>query len=84
MDHLMTIFLQRLPTVNIDTLEKVFDEAIIFTKKANPYGGGLMVLAQVTIMIQTYPARTPLMPNQFILATTDTSYTNSSHNLPRI
>ena len=44
MDHLTTIFLRRLPTENIDTLDKVLTEAITFTKQANPNGGGLRLL----------------------------------------
>jgi len=66
MDPLTTIFLKRLPTMNIDTLEKVFTEAITFRKKANPNGGGMMPLAQVVATILTYPVGAPLVPCQFI------------------
>lgn len=45
MDHLTAIFLRRLPVAYIDTLEKVSEEAITFTKHANPNGGGMMMLA---------------------------------------
>lgn len=42
MDQLMAILLRRLPPMDIDTLEKVFQEAVTFTKQANPNGGGSM------------------------------------------
>ena len=45
MNHLTAIFLRRLPPENINTLEKVFAEAITFTKQGNPNGRGLMLLA---------------------------------------
>ena len=45
MDHLTTIFMRRLPSKKINTLDKVFTEAITFTKKDNPNGGGLILLA---------------------------------------
>ncbi len=66
MDHLMTIFLQRLPTTNIDTLLKVFKEEITFTKQPNPNRGGLMVPTQNNTMVPTYPTRAQVMPSQFI------------------
>jgi hypothetical protein len=66
MDHLMAIFLRRLPTTNIDTLEKFFLGAITFTKQANPNGGGLMPLAQAITTIPTYPFVALMMPSQFI------------------
>ena len=67
MDHITTIFLRRLPKVNIDTLDKVFTEEITFTKQANPNGGGLMLPTQAIIIMPAYPAMTPMVPSQFIL-----------------
>ena len=66
MDHLTTIFLRRLPAANIDTLDKVFIEAITFTNQANLNGGGLMLPAQAIITIPTYMVGTPMMSSQFI------------------
>ena len=66
MDHLTAIFLRRLPTIDINTLDKVFLEAITFTKKANPNRGGLMLLAQAITIMPTYPIEEAMMPSQFI------------------
>lgn len=62
----MTIFLRRLPTTNINTLDKVFLKAIIFMKQANPNGGGLMPLAQSITTIPMYIVGALVMPSQFI------------------
>ena len=66
MDPLMAIFLRRLPLGNINTLEKFFAKAIMFTKQANPNGGGIMPLAQVITTIPTYTIGSPMVPSQFI------------------
>jgi len=63
MDHLMAIFLRRLPATDIDTLEKSFFETITFTKQANPNGGGLMPPTQSIATILTYPIGAPPMPS---------------------
>ena len=67
MDPLTTIFLRRLPAKDIDTLEKVFVEAIMFIKQANPNGGEMMLPRQVVTMMPTYHMGEPLVPSQFIL-----------------
>lgn len=57
MDQLTTIFLRRLPTINTNTLEEVFQEVVTFTKQANPNGGGSMaatLLANTTRLIPPY------------------------------
>ncbi len=66
MDALTMIFFRRLPIGDIDTLEKVFAEAITFMKQANPIGGGMMLLTQVVTMMPTYPMGAPTVPSQFI------------------
>ena len=66
MDHLTTIFLRRLPTTNINILEKVFTKEITFTKQANPNGGGLMLPAQAVMVMSKYPIKVHTMPSQFI------------------
>ena len=66
MDHLIAIFLRRLSIENIDTLDKVFLEAITYTKQSNPNGGGLMPPTQAITMMPTYPIGEPMMPSQFI------------------
>ena len=66
MDALTTLFLRRLPPVNIDTLEKFFAEVIMFMKQANPNGGGMMLLVQAITTIPTYPVGAPTMPIEFI------------------
>ena len=43
MDPLTAIFLRRLLAIDIDTLDKVFVEAITFMKQVNPNGGGMML-----------------------------------------
>ena len=63
MDALTTIFLRRLPLANIDTLDKVFVEAITFTKQANPNGGGMILSTQAVTMMPTYPVGAPTMPS---------------------
>lgn len=67
MDHLMIIFLRRLPTANINTLDKAFSKEITFMKQANPNGGGLMPPTQAITTIPTYPVGAPVMPSQIIL-----------------
>ena len=62
-DPLTTIFLRRLPATDIDTLEKVFTEAIIFTKQVNPNRGWMMPPAQVVATILTYPIGAPPVPS---------------------
>lgn len=62
-DPLTTIFLRRLPAIDIDTLEKVFTEAIMFTKQANPNGGGMMPPTQAVATIPTYLIGAPPMPS---------------------
>ena len=59
MDALTMIFLRRLPPIDIDTLEKVFVEAIMFTKQANPNGGGMMLPTQAVTTMLTYPMGAP-------------------------
>ena len=44
MDQLTMIFFRRLPGENIDTLEKVFQEAVTFTKKGNPNREGNIII----------------------------------------
>ena len=66
MDPLTAIFIRRLPAADIDTLEKVFTEAITFTRQANPNGGGMMPPTQAVATIPTYPIGAPPMPSQFI------------------
>ena len=66
MDHLTTIFLRIFPTIDINALDKVFEESIILTKQANPNGGGLMVLTQASTIIITYHDRVQVIPSQFI------------------
>ena len=44
MDYFMMIFLWQLPLANIDTLEKLFQEVVTFTKQANPNGVGTMII----------------------------------------
>ena len=43
MDSLATIFLRRITIGDIDTLEKVFKEEVIFTKNMDPHGRGNFV-----------------------------------------
>ena len=66
MDTLIVIFIRRLPLGDIDTLDKVFAEAITFTKQANPNRGGMMLPTQAVTMIPTYPMGAPTLPSQFI------------------
>ena len=63
MDTLTAIFLRRLPPGDIDTLEKVFAEAIMFTKQANPNGGGMMLPVQAITTIPTYLVGAPTVPS---------------------
>ena len=55
MDSLTVIFMRRLPLGDIDTLDKVFAKVIMFTKQANPNGGGMMLPMQTITTIPTYP-----------------------------
>ena len=63
MDALTMIFLRRLPLGDIDTLDKVFVEAITFTKQANPNGGGMMLPTQEVTTMPTYPMGAPTIPS---------------------
>ena len=45
MDQLTVIFLWKLPPIDIDTLEKVFQEVVTFTKQENPNRGGNMIVS---------------------------------------
>ena len=66
MGPLTGLFLRRIPPTNIDTLEKVFAEAIMFTKQANPNGEGMMHPGQAITTIPTYPIGAPMVPRKFI------------------
>ncbi len=66
MDPLTVIFLRRLPAANIDTLDKVFAELIMFTKQANPNGGGMMFPTQTVPTMPTVAMGVPIVPSQFI------------------
>ena len=63
MDALTTIFLRRLPLADIDTLDKVFAEAIAFMKQANPNRGGMMLPPQAVTTMPTYPVGVPTIPS---------------------
>lgn len=66
MDHGTIIFLRRLNVADIQTLGKVFEEVVTFTKHANPNRGGMMVPTHATLIVPPYHVGAQSTPSKFI------------------